>query len=44
MIRIFMDELSSTLGVLGCPTVSELRQVPVRHPRAYRAEDFIVRG
>lgn len=44
MIRIFMDELSSTLGVLGCKNVGELRTVPVRHPRAYRAEDFTVRG
>jgi L-lactate dehydrogenase (cytochrome) len=44
MINILKDELSSTLGVLGCPTVRELRQVPVRHPGAYRAEDFIVSG
>jgi (S)-mandelate dehydrogenase len=41
LIRIFKDELSATLGQLGCPTVAELRQVPVRHPGAYRAADFI---
>lgn len=44
LIRTFIDELSSTLGQLGCPTVKELRNVPVRHPGAYRAEDFVVRG
>jgi (S)-mandelate dehydrogenase len=44
MIRIFMDELSSTLGVLGCPKVGDLRNVPIRHPGAYRAEELIVRG
>jgi (S)-mandelate dehydrogenase len=41
MINIFIDELRSALGVLGCPTVSDLRNVPVRHPRAYREEDFV---
>ncbi|HLI22181.1 MAG TPA: alpha-hydroxy acid oxidase [Stellaceae bacterium] len=44
LIRIFIDELSSTLGQLGCPTVRELRNVPVRHPGAYRAEDFLARA
>jgi L-lactate dehydrogenase (cytochrome) len=44
MIGIFKDELSSTLGVLGCPKVVDLRNVPVRHPRAYRAEELAVRG
>ena len=43
MIRIFMDELSSTLGQLGCPTLAELRDVPVRHPGAWRAADFSAR-
>lgn len=41
MIATFIDELRSALGVLGCPTVGDLRQVPVRHPGAYRAEDFV---
>jgi len=44
MISIFKDELSSTLGVLGCHTVRELRNVPVRHPGAWCAEDLAVRG
>ena len=44
LIRIFIDELRSTLGQLGCPAVGDLRNVPVRHPGAWRAEDFIVRG
>lgn len=43
MINTFIDELRATLGVLGCPTVGDLRDVPVRHPRAYRAEEFIAR-
>jgi isopentenyl diphosphate isomerase/L-lactate dehydrogenase-like FMN-dependent dehydrogenase len=43
MINIFTDELRATLGQLGCPTVGDLRDVPVRHPGAYRAEDFIAR-
>jgi (S)-mandelate dehydrogenase len=41
LINIFTDELRATLGQLGCPTINELRQVPVRHPGAYRAEDFV---
>ena len=44
MIRTFMDELSSTLGILGCHNVRELRSVPVRHPGAWRAEELVVRG
>ncbi|HEY3917156.1 MAG TPA: alpha-hydroxy acid oxidase [Stellaceae bacterium] len=43
MIRIFIDELRATLGQLGSPTVRDLRNVAVRHPGAYRAEDLIVR-
>ncbi len=44
MVRIFIDELRATLGQLGCPTVGDLRKVAVRHPGAYRAEEFIARG
>lgn len=44
MIRIFADELGATLGQLGCATIGDLRTVAVRHPRAYRAADFTVRG
>ncbi|HKT17379.1 MAG TPA: alpha-hydroxy-acid oxidizing protein [Stellaceae bacterium] len=44
MLRIFIDELRASLGQLGCPTLSDLRDVPVRHPGAWRAEDFSARG
>jgi len=44
MISIFKDELSSTLGVLGCRNVGELRQVPVRHPGAWEADELAIRG
>ena len=44
LIRIFIDELRSTLGQLGCPTISDLRDVPVRHPGAYRAEELSARA
>jgi L-lactate dehydrogenase (cytochrome) len=44
LIRIFIDDLRATLGQLGCPTVSDLRNVAVRHPGAYRAADFRIRG
>ncbi len=44
LIRLFIDELRATLGQLGCPAVGDLRNVAVRHPGAYRAEDFIARG
>jgi hypothetical protein len=37
-------ERLATLGQLGCRAVGDLRKVTVRHPGAYRAEDFIVRG
>ena len=43
LISIFIDELRSTLGQLGCPAVGDLRTVPIRHPGAWRAEDFIAR-
>ncbi len=44
MIGIFIDELRSCLGVLGCQGVPELRHVPIRHPGAYRAADFAPRA
>lgn len=40
MIDLFRDGLSATLGQLGCATAAELRKVKVRHPGAYRLEDF----
>jgi len=40
MIDLFRDDLSATLGQLGCATLAELRHVKVRHPGAYRLEDY----
>ncbi len=40
LIEVLKDELSATLGQLGCLTVPELRTVPVRHPGAWRGEDL----
>src|SRR5690606_12672529 len=40
MIDLFREDLSATMGQLGCATVAELRQVKVRHPGAYRLADF----
>jgi len=40
LIDLFKDELSSTLGQLGCHTVDELRAVRARHPGAWRLDDF----
>lgn len=40
MIDLFKDDLSSTLGQLGCATIDELRKVNVRHPGAYSLTDF----
>jgi L-lactate dehydrogenase (cytochrome) len=36
LIRLLIDDLSATLGQLGCFTVADLRSVPVRHPGAWR--------
>ena len=40
MIDLFREDLAATLGQLGCSTVAELRGVRVRHPGAWRPEDF----
>ena len=42
LIELFKDDLSATLGQLGCQTVEELRSVTVRHPGAYSLDDFLV--
>ncbi len=44
MISIFIDELRASLGQLGCSVVGDLRNVVVRHPGAYRADDFVAHG
>jgi L-lactate dehydrogenase (cytochrome) len=35
LIRVFSDDVSATLGQLGCLDLAELRGVPVRHPGAW---------
>ena len=40
LIDIFKDELSATLGQLGCASVGDLRAVTVRHNNAYALDDF----
>jgi len=40
MIDLFKQELSSTLGQLGCSGVDQLRGVKTRHPSAWTAADF----
>ena len=44
LIGVLIDELRAALGQLGCPTVRDLRQVAVRHPGAWRPEEFAGRG
>mgnify|MGYP003667771331 CR=1 FL=1 len=43
LIRLFKDDVSSTLGQLGCRSVEELRDIVVRHRGAYAADDFAPR-
>ena len=40
LIDIFKDDLSSTLGQLGCHNIDDLRAVTVRHPGGYQLSDF----
>tara|TARA_Y100001936_G_C16082511_1_gene678957 strand:- start:1124 stop:2386 length:1263 start_codon:yes stop_codon:yes gene_type:complete len=40
LINLFKDDLSATLGQLGCHCVEDLRAVTVRHPGAYSRDDF----
>ena len=40
MIDLFRDDLSATLGQLGCLTPGDLRSIKVRHPGAYTVEDL----
>lgn len=39
-LNVLIDDVSATLGQLGCQTVDELRDIAVRHPGAYAAADF----
>lgn len=43
LIDVLIDDVSATLGQLGCRGVDELRDIAVRHPGAYAAADFIGR-
>lgn len=40
LIELFKDDLSATMGQLGCYNVEDLRLVKVRHPGAYNLKDF----
>jgi (S)-mandelate dehydrogenase len=40
LINVLIDDVSATLGQLGCRNVKELRSVVVRHPGAYAAAEF----
>lgn len=44
LIDVLTDDVRATLGQLGCPTVGDLRRVPIRHPGAYTAADFASRN
>ena len=43
LIDLLTEDISATLGQLGCPTIAHLRAVPVRHPGAYTMENFAAR-
>jgi len=40
LIDLFQEELSATLGQLGCAAVGDLREATVRHANAYGPGDF----
>ncbi|MEC8134844.1 MAG: hypothetical protein VX107_01645 [Pseudomonadota bacterium] len=40
LIDILNDEISATLGQIGCALVGDLRAVTVRHNNAYALDDF----
>ena len=44
LINVLTEDVRATLGQTGCPTVADLRKVPVRHPGAWRPEDCVERG
>ena len=43
LIDLWTEDVSATLGQLGCLTVADLRTVPVRHAAAYGRADFAAR-
>ena len=40
LINLYTDDVRAALGQLGCKTVEELHAVSVRHPGAWKREDF----
>ena len=44
LINVLTEDVRASLGQLGCLTVDELRQVPVRHTNAYQPDGFAARG
>ena len=44
LIALWTEEVSATLGQLGCATVADLRRVHVRHPSAWKPADFAGRN
>jgi L-lactate dehydrogenase (cytochrome) len=44
LIDLLTEDISATLGQLGCPTIADLPAVPTRHPNAYAADDFAARA
>lgn len=40
LINVYTEDVKATLGQLGCKTVDDLRGVKVRHPGAWKLEDF----
>lgn len=40
LINVYTEDVRATLGQLGCKTVEELHDIVVRHPGAWKREDF----
>ena len=40
LINVYVDDLRASLGQLGCKSVEELHSITVRHPGAWKQEDF----
>jgi (S)-mandelate dehydrogenase len=40
LIDVYIDDVSATLGQLGCRNVAELRELAVRHSGAFAETDF----
>lgn len=40
LINVYTEDVKACLGQLGCRTVEELHEIVVRHPGAWKREDF----